>query len=157
MPESEVKAALWYFHNLTLYLYFADILPKVVFLDPQVLFDMLSQLIAVSYGGDRYDVATIKNLKYKGIFNRELLDIINLHEKGFSSDDFLKLMQGLLIISKIPPDAKYFIPCVLDTIDDPFENHPGENVEPLFLTWDDKLIPNGLFTSLCTRSTTINQ
>ena len=148
MPESEVKAALWYFHNLTLYLYFADILPKVVFLDPQVLFDMLSQLIAVSYGGDRYDLATIKNLKYKGIFNRELLDIINLQEEGFSSDHFLKLMQGLLIISKIPPDAKYFIPCVLDTIDDPFENHPGENVEPLFLTWDDQLIPNGLFTAL---------
>ena len=148
MPESEVKAALWYFHNLTLYLYFANILPKVVFLDPQVLFDMLSQLIAVSYGGGSYDVATVKNLKYKGIFNRELLDIINLQEEGFSSDDFLKLMQGLLIISKIPPDAKYFIPCVLDAIDDPFENHPGENVEPLFLTWDDQLIPNGLFTSL---------
>ena len=148
MPESEVKAALWYFHNLTLYLYFADILPKVVFLDPQVLFDMLSQLIAVSYGGDRYDLATIKNLKYKCIFNRELLDIINLQEDGFSCDDFLELMQGLLIISKIPPDTKYFIPCVLDTIDDPFENHPGENVEPLFLTWDDQLIPNGLFTAL---------
>ena len=148
MPESEVKAALWFFHNLTLYLYFADILPKVVFLDPQVLFDMLSQLIAVSYGGGGYDVATVKNLKYKGIFNRELLDIINLQEEGFSSDDFLKLMQGLLIISKIPPDAKHFIPCVLDAIDDPFENHPGENVEPLFLTWDDQLIPNGLFTSL---------
>ena len=149
MPESEVIAALWYFHNLTLYLYFADILPKVEFLDPQVLFDMLSQLIAVSYGGDRYNAATIKHLKYKGIFNRELLDIINLQEEGFSSDDFLQLhvMQGLLIISKIPADT-YFIPCVLDTIDDPFENHPGENVEPLFLTWDDQLIPNGLFTSL---------
>ena len=148
MPESEVKAALWFFHNLTLYLYFADILPNFVFLDPQVLFDMLSQLIAVSYGGDRYDVATIINLKQKGIFNRELLDIINLQEDDFSSDDFLKLMQGLLIISKIPPDTKYFIPCVLDLIDDPFENHPGEHVEPLFLTWDDQLIPNGLFTAL---------
>ena len=96
---------------------------------------------------ERYDVAMIKNLKHKGIFNRELLDIINLHEESFSSDDFLKLMQGLLIISKIPAN-KYFIPCVLDTIDDPLENCCGENVEPLFLTWDDQLIPNGLFTSL---------
>ena len=100
---------------------------------------MLSQLIAVSYGGGSYDVATVKNLKYKGIFNRELLNTINLHEKDFSSDDFLNLMQGLLIISKLPPDAKYFIPCVLDAIDDPFENHPCENVEPFFLTWDDQL------------------
>ena len=148
MPESEVKAALWYFHNLTVYLYFTDILPNVVFLDPQVLFDMLSQLIAVSYGGDCYDVATIKSLKHRGIFSRELLDIINLCEEGFSSDDFLKLMQGLLIISKIPADAKYFIPCVLDSVNDPFENHRGEYVEPIFLTWDDQLIPNGLFTAL---------
>ena len=148
MPETEVKAALWYFHNLTLYLYFANILPKVVFLNRQVLFDMLSQLIAVTYGGDCYDVATIKNLKHKGIFNRDLLDTITLQEEVFSPDDFLKLMQSLLIISKIPPGTKYFIPCVLDTIDDPFENHPGENVEPLFLSWDDQLIPNSLFTLL---------
>ena len=150
MQQEEVKAALWYFHNLTIHLYFPDILPNVVFLDPQVLFDKLSKLIAVSYGGDLYDVATVRNLKEKGIFKEELLDIVKLDEGIFSSADFLLLMQGLLIISKIPSanDTKYFIPCVLDTIDDQFQNICDENVEPLFLTWEDELIPNGLFTSL---------
>ena len=147
MQRKEVLAALWYFHNLSIYLHFPGILSHVVFLDPQVLFDMLSQIIAVSYGDDRYDDATIRSLKTKGIFKRELLDTMEFEEDVFSCDDFLKLMEGLLIISQIPNDTRYFIPCVLDTIDDPFEDS-SDAIEPLYLTWDDELIPNGLFTSL---------
>ena len=147
MQRKEVLAALWYFHNLSIYLHFTDILPHVVFLDPQVLFDMLSQIIAISYGDDRYDDATIKSLKTKGIFKRELLDTREFEEDVFSRDDFLKLMEGLLIIAQIPNDTRYFIPCVLDIIDNPFEDS-SDAIEPLYLTWDDELIPNGLFTSL---------
>ena len=147
MQRKEVLAALWYFHNLSIYLHFPGILSHVVFLDPQVLFDMLSQIITVSYGDDRYDDATIKSLKTKGIFKRELLDTMEFEEDVFSCDDFLKLMEGLLIISQIPNDTRYFIPCVLDIIDDPFEDS-SDAIEPLYLTWDDELIPNGLFTSL---------
>ena len=147
MQRKEVLAALWYFHNLSIYLHFHGILSHVVFLDPQVLFDMLSQIIAVSYGDDRYDNATIKSLKTKGMFKRELLDTMEFEEDVFSCDDFLKLMEGLLIISQIPNDTRYFIPCVLDTIDDPFEDS-SDAIEPLYLTWDGELIPNGLFTSL---------
>ena len=147
MQRKEVLAALWYFHNLSIYLHFPGILSHVVFLDPQVLFDMLSQIIAISYGDDHYDDATIKSLKTKGIFKRELLDTIEFEEDVFSCDDFLKLMEGLLIISQIPKDTRYFIPCVLHIIDDPFEDSSGA-IEPLYLTWDDELIPNGLFTSL---------
>ena len=147
MQRKEVLAALWYFHNLSIYLHFHGILSHVVFLDPQVLFDMLSQIIAVSYGDDRYDNATIKSLKTKGMFKRELLDTMEFEEDVFSCYDFLKLMEGLLIISQIPNDTRYFIPCVLDIIDDPFENS-NDAIEPLYLTWDDEFIPNGLFTSL---------
>ena len=147
MQRKEVQAALWYFHNLSIYLHFPGILSHVVFLDPQVLFDMLSQIIAVSYGDDRYDNATIKSLKTKGMFKRELLDTMEFEDDVFSCDDFLELMKGLLIISQIPNDTRYFIPCVLDTIDDPFEDSI-DAIEPLYLTWDDELIPNGLFTSL---------
>ena len=147
MQRKEVLAALWYFHNLSIYLHFPDILSHVVFLDPQVLFDMLSQIIAISYGDDRYDNATIKSLKTKGIFKQELLDTMEFEEDVFSCDDFLNLMKGLLIISQIPNERRYFIPCVLDIINDPFEDS-SDAIEPLYLTWDDELIPNGLFTSL---------
>ena len=147
MQRKEVLVALWYFHNLSIYLHFPGILSHVVFLDPQVLFDMLSQIIAVSYGDDRYHNATIKSLKTKGMFKRQLLDTMEFEEDVFSCDDFLKLMEGLLIISQIPNDTRYFIPCVLDTIDDPFEDS-SDAIEPLYLTWNGELIPNGLFTSL---------
>ena len=147
----DIAPALLRYHSLNMVLFrplhFPGILSHVVFLDPQVLFDMLSQIIAVSYGDDRYDDATIKSLKTKGIFKRELLDTMEFEEDVFSCDDFLKLMEGLLIISHIPNDTTYFIPCVLDIIDDPFEDSSGA-IEPLYLTWDDELIPNGLFTSL---------
>ena len=148
MQHMEVKAALWYFHNLTIFLYFPDILRNVVFLDPQFLFDKLSEIIAVSYGDVRFDDATIQNLREKGIFKRKLMDTMEFPEDVFSTSDFFKLMEGLLIISKIPNDTRYFIPCVLDIIDQPFEDVSNNDVEPLLLTWKNEVIPNGLFTSL---------
>ena len=102
---------------------------------------MLSQIIAISYGDHRYDDATIRSLKTKGIFKRELLDTMEFEKDVFSCDDFLKLMEGLLIISQIPNDTRYlyfrssilnhryFIPCVLDIIDDPFEDS-SDAIEP---------------------------
>ena len=154
MQEDEVKAALLYFHNLTLFLYFPSILPDVVFLNPQALFDMLSRLIAISYedcpydGKCLYDVATIRNLRENGIFERNVLDTLEFGEGVFTADHFLKLMQGLLIISELPNDTRYFIPCVLNVTDQPLEVFSDNDVEPLLLTWDNELIPNGLFTSL---------
>ena len=154
MQEDEVKAALLYFHNLTLFLYFPSILPDVVFLNPQALFDMLSRLIAISYedcsydGKCLYDAATISNLRENGIFERNVLDTLEFGEEIFSANHFLKLMQGLLIISEIPNDTRYFIPCVLNVTDQHFEDVSDNDVEPLLLTWDNELIPNGLFTSL---------
>ena len=148
MQHKEVKAALWYFHNLSLYLYFPDILPNVVFLDPQFLFDNLSQLIAVSYGNDRYSATTIRRLKESGFLEREILDTLYFEDEIFSSDDCLKLMEGLLIIAKIPNDTGYFIPCVLNITDNPFEDVSERDAEPLIFTWKDEIVPNGLFTSL---------
>ena len=154
MQEDEVKAALLYFHNLTLFLYFPSILPDVIFLNPQALFDMLSRLIAISYedcsydGKCLYDVATVSNLRENGIFERNVLDTLEFGEEIFSADHFLKLMQGLLIISELPNDRRYFIPCVLNVTNQPFEVFSDNDVEPLLLTWDNELIPNGLFTSL---------
>ena len=65
MQRKEVLAALWYFHNLSIYLHFSGILSHVVFLDPQVLFDMLSQIIAVSYGDDAMTIPQLRVLKQK--------------------------------------------------------------------------------------------
>ena len=150
MTHEDVKAALRYFHSLTVYLYFPSILPKVIFIHPQPLFDKLSKVIAVSFGGSEYDTLTITDLVKKGIFKRVLFEKISeiFVENLFNADDFLKLMEHLLIIMKLPNNEGYFIPCVLETIDEPFEDVPENEVEPLFLTWENAPIPHGLFPAL---------
>ena len=150
MTPKDVKAALSYFHSLTVYLYFPSVLPKVIFIHPQPLFDKLTAVIRVSFGGPQYDTLTFTNLAERGIFKRELFEEISekFDENCFTADDFLKLMEHLLIIMKLPNNEGYFIPCVLQTIDEPFEDVPENEVEPLFLTWENAPIPHGLFPAL---------
>ena len=44
-----VHAALMYYHDLTIFLYFPKILPNIAFLYPQPLFERLSDLISISF------------------------------------------------------------------------------------------------------------
>ena len=45
LEEDSFAAALDFFHSMSLVFYFRDILPGVVFIDPQVLLDKVSELI----------------------------------------------------------------------------------------------------------------
>ena len=56
----EVEKALQYLHNVTIILYYPDVLPDVVFVDPQPILDILSQLIAITYV-DQADLHLIAN------------------------------------------------------------------------------------------------
>ena len=148
MKPDEVKAALHYFHSLTVYLYFHSILPLVVFLNPQPLFDRLSEIMAVSFGSSRHSAQTIEDLQNKGIFRRKLLDKMEFDKHLFTADDFLKLMKELLIISELHDNSGYFIPCVLKIDDEPYEAVSDDEIEPLILVWENASIPNGLFPAL---------
>ena len=48
MEQKDVEAALMYYHDLTVFLYFPKVLPNVVFLHTQPLFNKLSELINIS-------------------------------------------------------------------------------------------------------------
>ena len=148
MKPDEVKAALCYFHSLTVYLYFHSILPLVVFINPQPLFDRLSEIMAVSFGSSRHSAQTIEDLQNKGIFRRTLLDRMTFDKHLFTADDFLKLMKELLIISELHDNSGYFIPCVLKIDDEPYEPVSNDEIEPLILVWENASIPNGLFPAL---------
>ena len=149
--EEELKAALQYFHDLTLCLYYPNVLPDVVFATPQCLFDKLSEIIAVSLGkcDCGIDFEAKKRLQNKGLFEKELLKQL---PKGFvdglfTPEDFLKLMEHLFIASHMPGTDTYFMPCVLETAENPLDNLPPSKVEPLLFTWNGS-VPNGLFPSL---------
>ena len=162
MDGNDVEAALKYYHDLTIFLYFHKVLPNVVFLHPQPLFDKLSELISISFADavdhleDECDIypppGAHKQLKNEGTFEKRLLE--SCLSQGFSAefsiDDFLKLMEDVFIIGSLPQPGKYFLPSVLPTatLSESSKAIFTSNTDPLILTWDMKSLPQGLFPAL---------
>ena len=160
MDRTDVEAALMYYHDLTVFLYFPKTLPNVVFLHPQPLFDKLSELISISFADAVEYLRNMKifqppnvhhQLKHEGTFSRDLFDRIpEGFTPEFTADDFLKLMEDIFIVAPLPEKGKFFLPCVLpisDNLDDirgPFLR----NMDSLVLTWQMKPLPQGVFPAL---------
>ena len=168
MKVDDVEAALMYYHNLTVFLYFPDILPNVVFLHPQPLFTLFSDLINISFAetidhlkvhgieGNRIIIkpSDYRDLKDEGCFTRDLLSLplFNGFSDDFTADNFLHLMTSLLIMAYLPKEEKYFIPTVLPTT--PSTNYDSlpfafkEHVDLLIVSRDMKPFPRCIFPSL---------
>ena len=160
MNGNEVEAALMYYHDMTIFLYFPAVLPDVVFLHPQPLFNKLSEIISISFTDatnylDELNIVLPPNthaqLKTEGIFTRDLLDRFpDGFSPDFTADDFLRLMEDIFIIAPLPQKGKFFLPCVLPTtsklecIIKPFL----KDTDALVLTWDTKPVPQGIFPAL---------
>ena len=163
MNEVDVNAALMYYHDLTIHLYFPEVLRNVVFLNPKPLLDKLSLLISISFADAvdqlkrtldiHVDFNAHEKLKTRGIFSQNLLteSLSEGFSEEFSANDFLNLMEHLFIISPLlHKPGEYFIPSVLPTTNNlDFLRKPFiRNVDPLILTWNEKPLPQGLFPAL---------
>ena len=154
MSKQEVLAALRYFHDLTVCLYFPDVLPDIVFLSPNRLFKKLTELASVTLTVEdsTFPLDISDPLRQHGIFTRAIFD---LFPKGFKADvftvdDFLKLMEHLLVICRLPDGVSYYMPSVLESIDNPIEDLEEAQffiVNPLCLSWNGS-VPVGVFPSL---------
>ena len=160
MDCKDVEASLMYYHDLTIFLYFHEVLPNVVFLHPQPLFDKLSELISISFA-DTVDYLEEKNiflppgdhrkLKDEGMFHQDLLTSLSSgFTDVFSATDFLKLLEDLLIVAPLPQPGEYFLPSVLPTIilSEKMKDSFRQNVDPLVLTWEMKPLPQGILPAL---------
>ena len=168
MSASDIKGALNYYHDLTIFLYFPKIVPDVVFLHPQPLFNKLSDLISISFPGvvdcleeegiPIHSYAAHEELKDEGTFKEDLLTSPNSHlSQGFypefTPQDFLKLMTSLFIMASLPEKGKYFLPTVLPTTTSfiEYKSIPAsfkQCTDPLILSWDMKPLPRGVFPAL---------
>ena len=160
MSGNEVEAALMYYHDMTIFLYFPAVLPDVVFLHPQPLFNKLSEIISISFTDattylDELNIVLPPNaharLKTEGIFTRDLLDRFpDGFSPDFTADDFLRLMEDIFIIAPLPEKGKFFLPCVLPTTSNLMNIRSSftEVTDALVLTWDMKPVPQGIFPAL---------
>ena len=167
MNDEETKQALQYFHDVGLMLYYREVI-SVVFIDPQPILEILSQLLALTYVNDvnsrdiilikRLSQRVINNLK-EGFFNEEIFEHLKLKDAVFSQPhdqfklpDLITLLLHLNIITEVGDNSikgKYFIPYALPSHDGKF-TPKMENTDamPLLIVWNEEQIlpvPQGIF------------
>ena len=167
LENQEMYETLHLFHEVNLILYFreSEEVNDLVFLDPNYLFQMVTDIIVQSFDKP---FETSKDFQNSGIFTKALLlNIPRIHKLGvkpdskFSLDKFLCIFQQLCIISKLS-DTSYFMPCVLQLensqnptpectkrLDDIQEIMETNHVSgPLIISFGDRVLPRGLFCAM---------
>ena len=155
-----VDAALRYFDELNLILYFPSTCPGVVFCNPQFLLKKVTDMIVASFPALAPDVDFMSGsreiFRAEGIFSHELFKLpeylYGFNDK-FTQRHLLHLMQDLLIIAKVSQDSKgneqFFMPCVLEQEQNGATfsalNQNVLSVEPLIVTFSHECSPRGLF------------
>ena len=167
MSEENTKQALQYFHDVGLKLYYLEV-TGVVFIDPQPILEILSQLLALTYINDDEcrNLILIKqlpqnvtnNLK-EGFFNKDIFDHLKSKDDVFSQPQFqltdlVKLLLHLHIITEVVDNHKgrYFIPYALPSCDDLVTPIMEDtDAKPLLIVWMEKEseqilpVPQGIF------------
>ena len=170
MTEDDTKYALQYLHNVTIILYYPDVLPELVFVDPQPILDILSRLLALTYvERDALHLITnpvpldedINKLHSVGFFEEKLLkhlksDVDLFLAPHFEPSHLIKLLLHLHVIAR-GKEGDYFFPCALQSYTNNLTVPPIET-KPLFIVWhrQDKYkantlpVPQGMFPLLIT-------
>ena len=169
MSEEETKQALHYFHDVGLKLYYPEV-TGIIFIDPQPILEILSQLLALTYINDvncrdlilidskRLSLSATNNLK-EGFFNEDIFDLFKSKEDVFSQPQFqlpdlVKLLLHLHIITEVVDNDKgrYFIPYALPSYDDLVTPKMEDtDAKPLLVVWGEEEseqtlpVPQGIF------------
>ena len=170
MNEDDTKYALQYLHNVTIILYYPDVLPGLVFVDPQPILEILSRLLALTYV-ERDALHLIANpvpqdedinkLHNVGFFEEKLLyhlksDVDLFVAPHFEPSHLIKLLLHLHVIAR-GKEGDYFFPCALQSYTNDL-TVPQTETKPLLIVWrrQDKYgtntlsVPQGLFPLLVT-------
>ena len=138
--DESFEEALKYLDNLNILFYYRDVLPDIIFCDPQVLLDKVTELVEYSYRlqtGACQRIATegkLRKFRDQGIITLEFLskkDFGRHYVQGlFSPVELLKLFEKLLIVSPIT-EEEYLMPCLLQVTQEPTPFAPSSSVPSL--------------------------
>ena len=166
MSDEVVEAALVLFHRQNTFLYYRQILPNHVFVNPQVPLDIVNGIVRSSYVTLQGVPAKVVSLLKKAVITEELLSndkIISPHfKKGFYEvKDAIKLFCQTFIIAPLQPDAaeegtvderkkEYLMMCLKPAIPNQ-ELHryipKSSDTVPLVVKFSSGCIPMGCFGS----------
>ena len=122
IEEESCEECLVFFDGLNVLFYFPDILPHLVFLEPQMLLDKVSELVEESYRmsqGEELKATSGDRLKLReyGQVTEKFLSEFDSHYEPplFTPKELITLMKGLLVFADLS-EGVYFMPCLLQVV-----------------------------------------
>ena len=142
----DTAAALKFFSDLNVILYYQDILPNVIFTNPQVLFDIVSNIIkCVAFDSRKRHLSSMfVRANKEGIISEELFKKIqssNIFKGVIEPKDLLNLMVHLKIASKCENKDEYFMPSLLKGLD-------AQEVQDVLSRCSDCIAPIALYNEI---------
>ena len=162
IDEESCEEALKFFNSLNTILYFPKVLPNLGFLDPQILLDKLSELVAKSYQMNQEHkpaqprpIQAMMPKKYHFQFRdfaqvtEELLNEFaeHYHPPHFTSQELVTLFEKLLIFGKLRKGV-WFVPSMLPFLKEEVEQYRVSKERALLINFPDGGPQNGIFCSM---------
>ena len=162
LSKATFDAALDHLASFGVIHYYPHLLPDIVFVDPQLLLNKISELVKYHYqlrhesdsNKLRYkvDPNMLRKFRNEGCITLKLLkQFPEQYTDYFTPADFLKLMSNRLVVTHLINDNEYFIPCLLRTMESQEINEyraTRSHVAPLAIHFSCGLVPHGIFCSL---------
>ena len=156
LSEEGLEAALDHLSKLNVILYFRNVLPDLVFCNPQVLLDKLTEFVRYNYQLRTTPRAITDRMfmfRDKGLVTLEFLQEFPKHYKPnlFTPTDLLQLLEHRLIIAQVD-EGMYFMPFILpDLPPDQVDHHrvqPSSPAAALVVLFPGGVVPTGSFCAL---------
>ena len=157
LERESFEFALEFFHNLSIIFYYPKILPDVVFVDPQVLLDKVTELVQVTFElQDPDPIAPCLPLGWEQFdkFAEVTKDFLenerfssHYHKQVFTRKHLTTLLEKLLVFAKLSPDI-WFMPCVLKHLKPHEISQYCVSDSPLLIHFPDGVPQHGVYCSL---------
>ena len=168
MPRRDVPSALRFYHELGVFLFYADIesLKSVVFLEPQWLVDRFGELLARWKEKPEHRNMWI-TLTQHGILVEPLYEAVlsNVQEFGLTPSSLVDMLEHFLLAAPIVTNGvhpksgrvkEYFVPLMLQhhlsqsTLSSSQPSSAVKSAAPIHLTFLSGYVPPGYFVRLAT-------
>ena len=154
IDDESCGEALDFFYGLNMLFYFPNILPQLVFMEPQMLLDKVSELVEETYSmrqGKKGQAVDGEKLRFRdyGEVTEEFLGEFESHYEPplFTPKELVTLLKGLLVFAEMSEDV-YFMPCLLQVVTwEVVEKHRVSREKALALHFPDSGPLMGMFCS----------
>ena len=154
IDDESCGEALDFFNRLNMLFYFPNILPQLVFMEPQMLLDKVSELVEETYSmrqGKKGQAVSGEKLRFRdnGEVTEEFLGEFESHYEPplFTPKELVTLLKGLLVFAEMSEDV-YFMPCLLQVVAwEVVEKHRVSREKALALHFPDSGPLMGMFCS----------